>query len=161
MLDLVDPYGRHYRIPFRSRYHILDIILLELVLFNHSLLPFLLSYFFIAERLCINDVAQQCHITRVCLRPLAFFGSLIILFFILDYFSSPRWYSSLEVDLPFSLYSSEALSFAMVSLTREALGSSFELLLLVLWNDLQVKFICMIRNILIVTNICHIAMQLF
>ena len=31
MLDLVDPYGRHYRLPFRSRYCILDIILLELV----------------------------------------------------------------------------------------------------------------------------------
>ena len=31
MLDLVDPYGRHYRLPFRSWYCILDIILLELV----------------------------------------------------------------------------------------------------------------------------------
>ena len=43
MLDLVDPYGRHYGLP-------LDIILLELVLFDHSLLPFLLVYFFIARR---------------------------------------------------------------------------------------------------------------
>ena len=35
-------------------------------------LPFLLGYFFIAGRLCINDVAQQCHITIVRLRPLEF-----------------------------------------------------------------------------------------
>ena len=140
MLDLVDPYGIHYRLPFRSRHCILNIILLELVLFDHSLLPFLLVYFFIAGRLCINDVAQQCHITRVCLRPLSFVRSIVILFFILDYFSFPRCSSSLEVNLPSSLYSFEALSFAMVSLTREASGSSFELSLLVLRNDLQVKF---------------------
>ena len=31
MLDLVDPYGRHYALPFRSWYCILDIIILELV----------------------------------------------------------------------------------------------------------------------------------
>ena len=80
MLDILYPYGRHYGIP-------LDIILLELVLIDHSLLPFLLVYFFIGGRLCINDVAQQCHITRVCLRPLALFRSLSILFFILDYSS--------------------------------------------------------------------------
>ena len=82
MLDHVDPYGRHYRLPFKSRHHILDIILL--VLFDHCLLPFLLVYFFIAGRLCINDVSQQCHITRVSLRPLYFFESIAILFFILD-----------------------------------------------------------------------------
>ena len=35
-----------------------------------TLLPFLLGYFFIARRLCINDVVQQCHITTLCLRPL-------------------------------------------------------------------------------------------
>ena len=58
LLDLVDPYGRHYGLPFRSRHRILDIILLELVLFDHILLLFLLGYFFIAGRLCINDVAQ-------------------------------------------------------------------------------------------------------
>ena len=59
MLDLVDPYGRHYKIPFRSRHRILDIIPLDqLVLFDHSLLPFLLGYFFIAGRLCINDLTQ-------------------------------------------------------------------------------------------------------
>ena len=34
-----------------------------------TLLPFLLVYLFIARRICINYVAQQCHITRVCLRP--------------------------------------------------------------------------------------------
>ena len=65
MLYHVDPYGRHYVLPFRSPYRILDIILLELVLS----FPFL-GYFFIAGRFCINDVAQQCHITTLCLRPL-------------------------------------------------------------------------------------------
>ena len=34
-----------------------------------TLLPFLLGHFFIAGRLCINDVTQQCHTTRVCMRP--------------------------------------------------------------------------------------------
>ena len=86
MLDLVYPYGRHYGLHFRSRYHILDIIHLELVLFDHSIRPFLLGYFFIAGRLCINDVAQWCHITRVSLKPLSFFECIVILFFILDYF---------------------------------------------------------------------------
>ena len=125
ILDLVYPHGRHYELPFRSWNRILDIIPFnQLVLFDHSLLPFLLGYFFIAGRLYINNVAQQCHITRVCLRPLAFFGSLVILFFILDDSSCPRWSSSLEVDLPFSLYSSEFLYFAMVSLTREPSCSS-------------------------------------
>ena len=84
MLDLAHPYGRYYRLPFRSWYRILDIILLELVLFDHSLLPCLLVYLFIAGRLYINDVAQQCHITRLSLRPLYFFESIVILFFILD-----------------------------------------------------------------------------
>ena len=58
MLDLVDPYERNYRLPFKSRHHMLDIILLELVLFDHSLLPFLFVYLFIAIRLYINDVAH-------------------------------------------------------------------------------------------------------
>ena len=40
ILDLVDPYGRHYGLPFKYLYCILDIILLELVLF--SLYGFLL-----------------------------------------------------------------------------------------------------------------------
>ena len=53
-----------------------------------TLLPFLLGYFVIDGRLCINDITQQCHLTRVCLRPLSLFGSLIILFFILDNSSS-------------------------------------------------------------------------
>ena len=51
-------------------------------------LPFLLGYFFIAGRLYINDVTQQCHITTLCLRPLSFFERIIILFFILDSFLS-------------------------------------------------------------------------
>ena len=108
MLDIIDPYGRHYRLPFRSWHYILDIILLELVLFVHSLLPFLLSYFFIAGRLYINYVAQQCHITRVCLRPLDFIGSI-------SYYSS----SWIILHLLLSLYYFESLSFTM-----ESLGSS-------------------------------------
>ena len=52
MLDL---YGRHYRLPFRSRHHILDIIPLDqLVLFDHSLLPFLPSW---------KDLHQWCRST--------------------------------------------------------------------------------------------------
>ena len=35
-----------------------------------TVLPFLLGHFLISWRICINDVAQRCHITRVCLRPL-------------------------------------------------------------------------------------------
>ena len=54
------------------------------------LLPFLLGYFFIAGRLYINDVAQQCHITRVSLRSLSFFESIVIFFFILDFFLNCR-----------------------------------------------------------------------
>ena len=72
-----------HKLLFRSQHRILDIILLELVLFDHSLLPFLLVYFFIAGRLCINDVAQHCHITGVCLRPLevsSYYSSFWIIF---------------------------------------------------------------------------------
>ena len=117
MFDLVYPHGRQYKLPFKSRNCILDIVLCDqLVLFDHSLLPFLFGYFFIDGRIYINDVTQQCHISRVCLRPLSFFGSLIILFFNLEYSSSTILFSS-----------SKALSFAMVSLTREYSGSSFEL----------------------------------
>ena len=92
ILDLVDPHGRHYRLSFRSRNRILDII-------PHDQL----GYFFIAGRICINDVTQQCHITRVYLKPLTFVGSFVILFFILNYLSCPRWSSLLEVDLALSL----------------------------------------------------------
>ena len=53
-----------------------------------TLLPFLLGYFFIAGRLCINDVSQQCHITALCLGPLSFFESIVMLFFILYDFSN-------------------------------------------------------------------------
>ena len=161
MFDIVDPYGRYYGLPFRSRYRILDIILLELVS------SFLLGYFFIAGRLCINDVAQQCHITTLCLRPLSFFESIIILFLILDYFSCPRWSSSFEVDLPFSLYSSESLSFSMVSLTWEASGSSLNYcysLFGTIYNSSSFSWLETFhnfQNILIVTNICHISMWLF
>ena len=49
----------NYELPFMYRYYILDIILL---------VPFLLGYFFMAGRFCINDVA-----------------AFIILFFILKF----------------------------------------------------------------------------
>ena len=51
-----------------------------------TLLLFILGYFFIAGSFCNNDVAQQCHITALCLRPLSFFEGIVILFFILYYF---------------------------------------------------------------------------
>ena len=53
-----------------------------------TLLPFLLRYFFIAGRFYINDVAQQCHMTTLCLRTLSLFESISILFFILYFFSN-------------------------------------------------------------------------
>ena len=60
---LVDPYGRHYELHFRSRNHILDIILHDqLLLFDHS--------FFHSRKVSINDVTQLCYTTRVCPRPL-------------------------------------------------------------------------------------------
>ena len=130
MLNLVYPHGRHYRISFKSQNRILDIILHEqLVLFDHSLLPFLLSCFFIDERICINDVTQQSHITGVYLRHLTLFRSPVILFFILDDLLCPRWSSSLKVNLPLSVIwsyhdSSETLYFIMVSLSLGASCSS-------------------------------------
>ena len=86
MLDPVDRYGRYYGLPFRSsiphpRHH---------SSWTGTLLPFLLGYFFIAGRLCISDVTQQCHIIALCLIPLSFFESIVILFFILYYFSNCR-----------------------------------------------------------------------
>ena len=104
ILDIVDPHEILYRLPFRHRNRILDIIPHDqLVLFDHNLLPFILGFFFIYERISINDVTQQYHINGVCSRPLTFFGSPVILFFILDDLSCPRWSSSLEVDLPLSM----------------------------------------------------------
>ena len=58
ILDLIDPYGRHYRLSFRSWNRILDIILHDkLLLFHHSLLPFLPSCFFTSWK----DLYQWCH----------------------------------------------------------------------------------------------------
>ena len=97
ILDLVDPHGRHYILSFRSWNRILDIIPHDqMILFDHILLPFILGYFFIDGRICINDVTQECHITRVYLRPLTFVGSPIIIFFILNDLSCPRWSSLLR-----------------------------------------------------------------
>ena len=49
-----------------------------------TLLPFLIGYFSIAGRICINDVTQQCHITWVCLRPLEV-SSYYLLFWIISW----------------------------------------------------------------------------
>ena len=46
-----------------------------------TLLPFLLGFFFIAGRFCINDVAQQCYINALCLRSLLWKYHHIILHF--------------------------------------------------------------------------------
>ena len=117
ILDLVDPHGRHYGLPFRFWNHILEIIPSDqLALFDHSLLPFLLVYLCIPGRICINDVTQQCYITGVSLRNHTFFGSLIILFFVLDDLSCPNWSSSLEVDLPLSVVWSYHDSYILLKL---------------------------------------------
>ena len=43
ILDIVDPHGRHYELPFRYWNTILDIIPHDqMVLFDHSILPFIL-----------------------------------------------------------------------------------------------------------------------
>ena len=139
-----------------------------------SISPWLLLH---SWRVCINDVTQLCHITRVYSRPLTLVGSLVIIFFILNYLLCPRWSSYLEVDLPFSLGHIMILIFFWiyffhhVSLTMGASGSSSCILFigmnlepssLVLWNKsrssflvgdctwyfLQVKYInCMVRKI--------------
>ena len=91
ILDLVYPHGRHYRLLFRSWNRILYIIPHDqLVFFDHSLLPFLLGYFFIAGRICINDVTQQCHVARL-------YMSLLLLLEVLSYFSS-SWIISHSQD---------------------------------------------------------------
>ena len=64
MLDIADPLRTSLQVSIsHPRYHSSWIGIL---------LPFILGYFFIAGRLCINDVSQQCHITGVSLRPLLF-----------------------------------------------------------------------------------------
>ena len=72
---------------FSSRYHILDTVLHDwLVLLDHSFLPFLLVYFFIAGRPCIKcrtTVSCNCIVSETS-------WSFVILFFILDYFLNCR-----------------------------------------------------------------------
>ena len=146
-LQVLTPHPRHHS-PWTST-------------LDHSLLPFLRVYFFIARRLSINNVAQQCHITRVCLRTLYLFGSIIILFFILDCFSCLRWiYCSLCIllkiflslwclwhgNLQVPLLNCRCLFFGMIY--KSSLFS---------WLETYHNFL----NILIVTNICHISMRLF
>ena len=86
-------------------------------------LPFLLGYFFITGRLCINDVAQQCHITGVSLRPLSFFWKYHHIILHLGFF--------LEL-LSLVLRNKSHPSFLVGDCTR---------------SFLQVKCICMVRNI--------------
>ena len=85
MLDLADPYGRYYGLPFRARYRILDIILLELVLS----LPFFLATSSQLEgsvSMMLHTVSHNCTMFETSF----FFESVIVLFFILYYFSNCR-----------------------------------------------------------------------
>ena len=86
-----------------------------------TLLPFLLGVFFIAGRFFINDVAQQCYITTLCLRYLHWKYLHIILH--LGFF--------LELS-SLVLRNKSHPSFLVGDCT---------------WSFLQVKCICMVRNI--------------
>jgi hypothetical protein len=59
-LDLIDPLGIHYKLPFWSRNIIPHIILHDgLILFCHGILPYLLTCCFsMTRRLGINDVVH-------------------------------------------------------------------------------------------------------
>ena len=112
-LVLVDPYGRYYGLPFRSRDHIVDIIPHDqLLFFDHS--------FFHSRKKLASMMSPNCVTQLECVRGLLlWFGSLAILLFILSYLLYPWWSSSFEVDLPLS----EALSFFMMYLTLGASDS--------------------------------------
>ena len=92
---------------------------------NHSswtgtLIPFLLGYFFIAGRFCINYVAQQCHIIALCLRPLL-------------YLKVSSYYSSSWIELSSLVLQNKSHSSFLV-------GDYMR-------SFLQVKCSCMVRNI--------------
>ena len=85
MLYLVDPYGRHYRLPFKSRYCILDII------FLNSCSPSLSSWLLLhswkdLHQWCRSTVPHNCTMSDISY----FFESIVILLFILDYFLNCR-----------------------------------------------------------------------
>ena len=63
MLDRVDPYGRHYKIPFRSWYYILDIILLELV-FSFLSCWLLLHRWKVLHQWCRSTVSHNCTVSK-------------------------------------------------------------------------------------------------
>ena len=70
MLDLVDPFGGHHKLPLRSRNNIPHIILHDgLILLHHGISPNLLvSGLLITGRLIINDVTHQGHVTQESMR---------------------------------------------------------------------------------------------
>jgi hypothetical protein len=73
MFDLIDSFGSHYRLPFRSRNNIPHIILHDgLILLHHGISPYwMTSCFLITVRFRINDVAHSCGIARISLRYLS------------------------------------------------------------------------------------------
>ena len=85
MLDLVDPFGIHYGLPFRSWYHTLDIILLKLVLFflfflatYSSMMLLHLSYYsssLIISRIVVTCSSEQVSSFFACRRFYAIFPS--------------------------------------------------------------------------------------
>ena len=71
----------------------------------------------IAGRVCTNDVAQLCHSTRVCLRPLTLVWKSHHTFIHLELFLVPKMVFISRGGSTSLLYSSEALFFVMVSMT--------------------------------------------
>ena len=65
MLDLLDPFGGHHKLPLRSHNNIPHIILNDgLILLHHGISRNLLvSDILITGRLIINDVTHQGHVT--------------------------------------------------------------------------------------------------
>ena len=115
MLDLVDPYGRYYGLPFRSRYRILDIILLELV---HSFPFFLAASWKVLHQWCRSIVLHNWTVSEI---------------------------SSLKVSSYYS--SSWILYWIVVTYSLEQVSSFFACMGLCMLYFLQVKCICMVRNI--------------
>ena len=129
-------------------------------LWSGTLLPFLLGYFFIVGRVCINDVAQKCHITAPCLRPLSFTPSLSSWLFLHSWKVLHQWCrSTVSHNCIVSETSFFLWKYCHIILH---LGLFLELSSLVLHNNshpsffvgnctrsfIQVKYIsCMVRNI--------------
>ena len=70
MLDRVDPFGGHHKLPLRSRNNMPHIILHDgLILLHHGISPNLLvSGLLITRRLIINDVTHQGNVTPEYMR---------------------------------------------------------------------------------------------